>query len=257
MNATVKLCSTDPVPGPIYDVHFHLGPDCPWRAEKDHSLDPSAGERLAEVAGLVRRVVFANPRPRADYAPVDRMLLATAGQGVLPFLRFDPKDVDHALERLDDPATLACRGVKLHPTVEFFGPDHPALAPVFRRMEEQNRVLLIHTDGREGSLAHAARLDVVARRHPRLTLILAHCNWACLPLLVRHPRIHVDSSCSRDGSLEVALHAFPDRVLFGSDTPYSTPETEINRVLACRPPASTIDRVFRDNFLRLLPEEGR
>lgn len=255
MTATVLPFLNELIPEGICDIHFHVGPDAPWRAGRDHSVTVKQAREVAAKHGIAQLVAFANPRPRADYAPVDSDFPQNDPL-FLPFLRFDPRDPDHASQRLTDSRTARFRGVKLHPTVEFFGADHPALLPVFKQIAASGRILLIHTDGRDGSLAHASRLDEIGRLCPELTVIMAHCNWGCLPLLTRYPQFFVDTSCSRDGSLEVALHSFPDRVLFGSDYPYSDPAIEIRRVLDFRPADSVKKLVFRENFQCLLPPSG-
>ena len=68
------------------------------------------------------------------------------------------------------------KGIKIHPTIQRFWPDTPAMLPVWEVCEELELIVLTHSGSTQGGEQFAApsALAPVLRRFPRLKLQVAH-----------------------------------------------------------------------------------
>lgn len=178
----------------------------------------------------------------------------------------------------DDPGAVvdeACgawglAGVKLHTQVQRFHPDDPRMRPVYARLVELGKVLVIHvgTGPHTNEFTGLARFVRVLERFPELRASICHMGAfetrAALQLLDRYPHLHLDTTMAmtpaslpytgidpavvRDADL--VRHA--DRILFGSDFPNLPYPYEEERagLWARNLPLDVYRRIFRDNALR-------
>jgi predicted TIM-barrel fold metal-dependent hydrolase len=184
-----------------------------------------------------------------------------------------PLGTVHAAD--DDPAGIveeACgglglAGLKLHIQVQRFHPDDPRILPVYARLVELDRVLVIHvgTGPHRNEYTGLAGFVRVLERFPGLRAAICHMGAfetrAALGLLDRFPGLHLDTTMAmtrastpytgidpgvvRDEDL--VRHA--DRILFGSDFPNLPYAYEAERadLWARDLPLSVYQRIFRDN----------
>ena len=178
----------------------------------------------------------------------------------------------------DDPGAVvdeACgawglAGVKLHTQVQRFHPDDSRMWPVYARLVELGKVLVIHvgTGPHTNEFTGLARFVRVLERFPELRASICHMGAfetrAALQLLDRYPHLHLDTTMAmtpaslpytgidpavvRDADL--VRHA--DRILFGSDFPNLPYPYEEERagLWARNLPLDVYRRIFRDNALR-------
>jgi uncharacterized protein len=210
------------VPGMrLFDVHTHTGHADP---DEFHQSPEELLGVLAEVDG--RAAVFTLHEPAGYSEPNDRVLAEAAASGgkLVPFCRVNPHAdaVAEARRCLD----AGARGIKLHPRAEQFTLDHPAVGDLFELAEERSVPIIVHA-GR-GIPALGRHTLEQAERHPGANVILAHAGISDLAWLWRHgeerTNLLYDTSWWTATDL-VALFTLvpPGRILFGSDSPYSTP----------------------------------
>jgi len=156
------------------------------------------------------------------------------GFGVVRLGRDDPERV------VDELAAEGFAGLKItRPTARY---DDPAFWPVYARAEQLGLPILLHTgfvlltegDAAEGvssDFMRPACLDLVARRFPRLRMILAHLGmpWyeEAATMARFHPNVYVDWTASRHGWRTVKSTTFFrelfwwdnafEKVVFGTD----------------------------------------
>jgi predicted TIM-barrel fold metal-dependent hydrolase len=154
--------------------------------------------------------------------------------------------------------------------VQRFHPDDPRMWPVYARLVELGKVLVIHlgTGPHTNEFTGIARFVRVLERFPQLRASICHMGAyetrAALQLLDRYPSLHLDTTMAmtraslpytgidpavvRDQDL--VRHA--DRILFGSDFPnLPYPYEEERAGLWARDlPPDVYRRIFRDNALR-------
>lgn len=118
---------------------------------------------------------------------------------------------------------------KLHCSVGEYQPDDPRLDPVWNQAGELGIPVTIHAG--HGASGHTQAveldpLDVVAKRHPNTTIIIAHFGHhgheRAVELMDRHPNVWADlTPVVFDHVPLTAMLAtrLSDRLLFGSDAP--------------------------------------
>jgi predicted TIM-barrel fold metal-dependent hydrolase len=181
-----------------------------------------------------------------------------------------PTDPD-APEQLRRHASSGARVMKLHPTVQQFYPDDPALFPLYEEAQSLGIVVFFH-GGRAGiepqdRLRYAVprHYEAVLARFPDLQVVLGHAgardSAAMLELALRYANawlgIHGQSVTSLDRIIDATAG---ERLLFGTDWPWYHLGATLAKVLLCTDGAGRepVRRaILRDNALRLLPELER
>ena len=145
---------------------------------------------------------------------------------------------------------LGLSGVKLHPYVECFRPDHPFFTDFFGKVHELELVVLIHT----GTLfSSPGYLRPVLETYHDMKIILGHLQEGCIPLMMDFENVYSDTSGCRVKLLEYACETCQDKILFGSDFPYLSYRVQMEVVRAAEVSESVKDKIFAHNFERLLP----
>ncbi|MDP6627558.1 MAG: amidohydrolase family protein [Methanopyri archaeon] len=234
-----------PLAGMVCDAHVHVGPSDPWMPELDPSGSLADMDAALSPLGTRRSLVFPNPSTHS-YPERNRDLasLARGRPDLVPFGRVDPRHPD-AVAHVEEVARLGMRGLKLHPVVECFRPDHTAFYQVFERARELGLALSVHTGSGFAAPDHLKGLAGGAT-----PLILCHLSQGCLPLL-RRRNVFADTSGCGVRTLAAAVRRAPRRVLFGSDYPYLDPRVELAKVLAAVPHGRVRKLVLRGNFQRV------
>jgi len=143
---------------------------------------------------------------------------------------------------------LGLTGLKLHPMVECFRPDHPYFNRFFKKVEKLELPVLIHTGEGFSAPGLAAK---VAKKHPKMTMILAHLREGCLSAMKESPRIYVETSGTLPDFVEMATEIDENRVLFGSDVPYYRFPTQTAIIEAAEITEKIKRKVYFENFDRL------
>jgi hypothetical protein len=266
------------------DAHTHLHPPRlfaairRWFDEHTHwniagPTEPAAVAAALRLASVERFVFFSYAHRPGMARELNRWLRDTAAAlpDGIPLAAVHPGD--------DDPVALvdeACGGwgfggVKLHVQVQRFHPDDPRILPVYRRLADLDRVLVIHvgTGPHTNEYSGLAPFARALTRVPTLRAVICHMGAfetrAALRLLDRFPRLRLDTTMAvtrastpftgidpavvRDADL--VRHA--DRILFGSDFPnLPYPYEEERRELWARGlPLDVYRRIFHDNAREL------
>ena len=185
----------------------------------------------------------------------------------------DPHKGEAAVAEVASIAALGLRGVKFHPSLQAFAPDDPAFWPVFAACERHGLLALFHTGtsgigarqpGGQGirlDYAHPLRLDSVAAAHPGLTVVAAHFGWPwhmdLIAMALHKTNVYIDISgwSPRLIPAEVVRELrgrLSGQFLWGSDFPFITPERCLAELDALDIPAEAMDRLLRENALRIL-----
>jgi predicted TIM-barrel fold metal-dependent hydrolase len=270
-----------------FDAHTHLHPPRLFAAIRrwfdEHSdwelrgpTEPDEVVAALRAAGVERFAFFTYAHRPGMARELNRWIRDTAAR----FPDGVPLGTVHAGD--DDPAALvdeACgawglAGLKLHTQVQRFHPDDPRLWPVYARLVELGRVLVIHvgTGPHTNEFTGLARFERALQRFPALRASICHMGAfetrAALQLLDRFPNLHLDTTMAmtsaslRFTGIDAAvvrdadLVRYADRILFGSDFPnLPYPYEEERRDLWARDlPLAVYQRIFHDNaqaFFRL------
>jgi predicted TIM-barrel fold metal-dependent hydrolase len=247
------------------DTHVHIETD----GHGNHALDAelldastayfrSGAERaptVDQIAGYYRErqlaaVVFTVDAHTATGHPalsgMDILEQAARHADVLvPFASVDPHDGADAVALLRDLAAAGARGLKLHPSLQAFRPDDPALRPLYTTAAELGLPVVFHTGqtgigaglpgGRGIKLRYSdpILIDDVAADFPELIVILAHPSvpWqdTAISIATHKANAYVDLSgwaprYFRPELVRAVNGPLRSKALFGSDYPLISPD---------------------------------
>ena len=224
MRTTINRCN---------DSHIHLGPSGPWLPNFDPSVTADKVIEVMQKYGVTKAVVFPNPLPGSKYPEANDYIISSVRKypaNLIGFGRIDPRYGEEVIPEIKRLAESGIEGIKLHPTVECFRPDHPSFFKVFQAMVDSN-IKLIVTHSSESGFAAADLWATVANRFPQLNIILAHLNEACIPLLREFPNIYADTSTASISLIRKAYGVSSSKILFGSDYPYTNYQEELGKII--------------------------
>jgi len=182
------------------------------------------------------------------------------------FCSVHPK-APNAIDELVRLKSLGVKGVKFHPDYQDFMIDDPALYPIYEAVAELGLIAVFHAgfDPLSPDLIHAppdasAR---VLRDHPRMKTVLAHLGGMkqfgeVRELLAgRFDNLYLDTALisryiSQADAAEIIRLQGADKVLFGSDFPWSETLTEMRFIEGLPLSREEKDMILGENAVRLL-----
>ncbi|OPZ08676.1 MAG: Amidohydrolase [candidate division BRC1 bacterium ADurb.BinA364] len=228
----------------IVDFHAHAFPDrLAERAipmlEQEAGVKAALNGKIASLlasmdrAGIGRSVLASIATKPEQFDAILQWSLQTATERIVPFASVHPAD-PLALERIGQIADAGVRGIKLHPYYQEFAIDEERMFPLYEAMERRGLILLCHTGfdiayPRE-RIADPARVARVAAAFPALRFVASHLGaWEDWGEVKRHllgKPVYFDLSYSVDRmdrgmAREMLLAHPPERLLFGSDSPWA------------------------------------
>ena len=163
------------------------------------------------------------------------------------FAAIDPWQEKKSVEELERAVKdLSLKGLKLHPVQQAFYPNDEKFYPLYEKAMELNIPVLFHSgmaasgSGMAGGggmkLKYSAPIpgmDDVAADFPNLTVIMAHPGWPWIEeqiaVALHKPNVYLDLSgwlprYIPKQLIDEANTRLQDKVLFGSDYPFITPD---------------------------------
>lgn len=216
-----------------HDAHVHLGPAGPFMPSRDTSTTIDEVIKTLDSHHIGRAIVFPGPQPGHRYPQMnDYIMEAAKGAGAgrfIPFIRVDPRDKDAALKEITRMAYAGAKGVKLHPVVECFRPDHPFFLEMWRLIADHDLFVSTHTD-MQNWFASPVYLRGVFESVPEIKIIMCHLRVAGIGILKEFPNAFADTS-GMDPQVPELLakegHSVTRKVLFGTDFPYLDPGKQL------------------------------
>lgn len=174
---------------------------------------------------------------------------------------------ENIIEEAERIKKIGLKGVKFHCEYQNFYPDDEKMYPVYQKLAELNLPVIFHggwdplsTDIIYGTPQRFAK---AVADNPNLTFIIAHMGgmkmWDDVEkyLAGRFENLYFDTSCiSRCMTLQdlyniIKLHT-PDKILFGSDTPWDKPSSVAKMIQNLNINNSEKEKIFYLNAKRLL-----
>jgi predicted TIM-barrel fold metal-dependent hydrolase len=193
---------------------------------------------------------------------------------IIPFVSVDPMRGAAAVaeaERLI--ATGKVRGFKLHPQIQAFAANDPAIYPLYEVIEAARLPVIVHTGhsgmgtGMRGGggirlkYGNPMFLDDVAVDFPDMPIVLAHPSFPwqdeALSMCLHKPNVYIDLSGWSPKYFPANLVHYANtqlkhKVLFGSDYPLLTPDRWLRDFAALSMKDEVRPMILRDNAVRLL-----
>lgn len=165
--------------------------------------------------------------------PTEKVIEFCKGKEMLiPFASINPNLEYRMVDRLEEYVKKGVRGLKLHPSYQFFYPNETRIYPLYEKAQELNIPVIFHIgssifEGTRLKYCDPIYLDDVAVDFPRLKIIMAHSGrgfWydKCFFLSRLHKNLYMDITGLPPKNL---LKYFPElernaeKVIFGSDWP--------------------------------------
>jgi predicted TIM-barrel fold metal-dependent hydrolase len=198
---------------------------------------------------------------------------------LIPFASIDPhkgkRGVDEARRLIAD---YGVRGFKFHPNVQGFFPNDRMAYPLYEVIEAAGLPALFHT-GQSGvgsglpggggvrlKYSNPMHVDDVAVDFPELTIVLAHPSFPwqdeALAVAVHKPQVYIDLSgwSPKYFPPQLVHHAntlLRDRMLFGTDYPFITPERWLADFAKLDIKPEVRPLILKENAIRLLGLDAR
>jgi predicted TIM-barrel fold metal-dependent hydrolase len=229
----------------IIDFHAHAFPDAiAARAvsQLEHGggvkafLDGTVSALLASMdsAGIYTSVICTIATKPEQFDPILKWSKAIASPRIVPLPSIHPKGPD-PVGQARQVAEAGLRGIKLHPYYQDFDLDDEALFPLYRALDDLGLFVVFHT-GFDFAFPRQRRADPVRvlrvlDRVPSLRLITSHMGaWDDWDEVEKHllgKPITMDISLSlellgRERARAMLLAHPPDRILLGTDSPWSS-----------------------------------
>lgn len=193
---------------------------------------------------------------------------------LIPFGSVDPWQGTASVHRAHRLAgEYGVRGFKFHPSVQAFEPNDRQFYPIYEAVAEHSLPLLFHTGqtcigaGRPGGRGIKLRysnpmmLDDIAADFPELTIVMAHpaVPWLDeqIAIATHKANVYIDLSGTSPRDFPPQLvnairTTLSTKVLFGSGYPGHDVDLWRDDFATLDIPATTVDRVLKDNALRAL-----
>ena len=239
----------------ICDVHVHLGKSGPWQPYMNPTIYIDKLIRLFDEYNVEQAVVFPNPNVGDKYPQMNNYIADCVKKHptrIIGFGRVDPRREDAIKELNRIRNGLGLTGLKLHPIVECFRPDHPFFSKFFQKINQLNLPVLFHTGSGFSSSGFVLK---IAKKYPKLPIILGHLREASVNALKMTENIYVETSGTLPEFIELSADIDEDRILFGSDVPYYRYPTQIAIVETAEISEEAKRKIFYENFQKLFNQK--
>jgi uncharacterized protein len=260
----------------IIDVHTHAWPDAV--AAKAVAALMSKGTLIPSydgtVAGLVAEmdrcsvsagVLLPVATKPGQVAGINEWAASIASDRIVPFGAMHP-DVEDPAAEMARMAALGLRGLKLHPEHQGFAPDEPRLTPIYEAAIEHDMTVFFHAgedELHEGLHGTPESFAVVLDAFPEMRVVLAHLGgyrvWNRVAELLVGRDVYLDTAYTLghlpDADFVEIVHAHgAEKILFGSDGPWTDAKAEIEWLRRLPFREGVIDAILGTNAERLLAE---
>lgn len=247
----------------ICDIHSHTWPFP--RGFSDDFISQASAAKAGETIDLTvtheayrkgarrdtRTVVFGGKAKLSGLWVEDSYVaeyVAKYSEDTVGFLSLDPTQDDWEREMRQGHEEFGLCGVKLLPMYAGFKIDDERLEPLWKYAEQKGLPVLLHTGTtfvRQAPLECTLPrwIESVATKHPDVKFVLAHLSHPyeheCVVTIRKHPNVYADISALHyrpwqlyNSLMLVQEYGVWDKVLFGSDYPFTTVNASIDGLYA-------------------------
>ncbi|HJZ75583.1 MAG TPA: amidohydrolase family protein [Vicinamibacterales bacterium] len=275
----------DPATLTAIDVHVHLEPSGDDTEASRHAaayFKRGAGAGSPALADYYRSLRMACVLFTVDeslsgmpHVSNDAVLEFAAAHPdvVIPFASINPARGAAAVREARRLIAAGARGLKLHPPVQEFFPNDPIAYPLYEVFAEARLPVIFHT-GHSG-IGSGARggggirlkygnpmpIDDVAVDFPDMPIVMAHPSFPwqdeAISICLHKPQVFIDLSgwspkYFSPTLVQYANSRLKDKVMFGSDYPWLTPERWLADFATIGIKDEVRPLILKENAIRLL-----
>jgi predicted TIM-barrel fold metal-dependent hydrolase len=232
------------------DAHNHVG--------TRHGATQTAHELLARMnsVGVEKAVILPFVEGTIDNNVVAHEA-ATDPDRLIPFCSVNPWDGKAAIAEIrrcvED---LGFKGLKLHPTLHGYRlGDHSLMDPIFSAARDLRIIILSH--GASDLYNNPAEFNEMASSFPEVPLVMAHMGYfwetdLATKMSGRNSNLYLETSRAPIFEIMEAIKEIgPEKVIWGTDSPFVDYEVEFNKMSRIQDSAS-YELVVGGNISRLL-----
>ena len=264
----LKIAESSKILNKIFDFHCHLGPDFHTYSKNYpiHGVNLMPSWKTLDMIdfSVAPHNDFTDPTFYLNSIQQNSEILNNSKVPIYLFLPslFRPQALEIFTHLLDQ---LHPAGVKIHP-LQNFPLTHAVLDPVMECIGKRKILVYIHTDWVPSAEFGKYKITLkqtfgwFAQEYPDITFIMGHAgnndSWVGIwKLMQKYPNTICETSMAPStGELEKVIHRLGvERVLFGSNFPYCSPDVEIKKI-RCLFEVSDEEksRIFYDNAQKRL-----
>ncbi len=264
----------------VIDVHTHAFPDflapkamakLEAQADTRAHLDGTITALLSSMdrAGIAAAVVSSIATEPHQFPSILKWCRHIAGPRLIPFPSLHPRSPD-AAEEITLIAQAGFKGIKLHPEYQDFVVDNPSLAGFYREIESAGLIILFHAgydiSFPDSDRSSPERISQINSSFPSLRLIASHLGgyrqWEKAIRFLVDRDIYLDTSytighISPELFDEIIHEHSPERLLFGSDSPWTDQAAAVGEMRHLDLEPSLAERILSrnaENLLGMSPE---
>lgn len=235
----------------VIDAHAHLGEFGGWA-----NVHVTAEEMIAdmETFNISKTVVFMIPND------IVREAVKRFPDRLIGFVWVNPyegqKAVDQVKRAVND---WGFQGIKLHPLIHAFIPSDEIVLPIMELARQFKLPVLFHTGHPPFSLPW--QIGEVAELFPDVPIIMGHMGHGhgcyihgSILTAKKYPNLYLETSGMpmHTKIREAVEQVGPDRVMYGSDTPFHHHSVEMQRVRVSGLDDTNLKKVFYESAAKLL-----
>ena len=213
----------------IFDADTHVSP----YSNFDKSINACQWEERMERAGVAHAIVWLLPQGVVDVTESNRYIgrEAQKNKRIVPF---GWANIREGAEKAREDARLCleeygCAGVKLNGAQNEYYIDCPEAMSVMEVVAARNGMIAFHIGADYPDFTDPIRAERAARAFPDTKFLMVHMGGAGEPdvsqrvieTAARNPNMYLVGSAIPVAKVKAAIDTLgPDRILFGSDTPF-------------------------------------
>ncbi len=214
--------------------------------------------------GIDRSVVQSVATKPSQIVTINRWAQAIQSDRITAFGAFHP-DTDDYKRDIDLVVSLGLKGIKLHPEYQQFQVDHPAMLKMYDYALSKGLILIFHAgdDPAFPPPLHSSpqQFANVARAMRGGVIVAAHLGgkdqWDEVERDLAGTDVYLDtcmgfSYYSKEQFLRIVKKHGTDKILFGSDAPWSRANEEIEAIRSLPLTADEKTAILGGNAMRLL-----
>jgi predicted TIM-barrel fold metal-dependent hydrolase len=174
------------------------------------------------------------------------------------FAGANPWQEDEAVDELERAVKdLGLRGLKLHPDIQGFPASDELAYPLVKRAGELKVPVYVHS----GTSPNSQPMEIgeLAGACPETNVIMGHMGYDnyysdAVPAARQFENLLLETSRNTQyWTIQDAVNAIgADRVIFGTDQPYSRPEVEITSIKSVELQPESLEKILAGNIIRIL-----
>ena len=231
------------------DAHSHAGEGAAkWSGQQDV-------DRM-DTIGVVKTVIF--PFTEGFFHNEDiPKYVAENPDRLIPFCSVNPWNFHTAADELEKCYKEGFKGLKLHPTLCGFRlSDHKLVDPLFEITQTYGGVIIVH--GSADLYNCPLEFDRMARRFPKVPLLMAHCGFfweweLAIELAMENDNLYLETSRVPGFETSKIIEKLgAEKVIWGTDGPFCDYEWEYKKIERYAKTEHDFDMIMGGNIANLL-----